>query len=364
MSRGGPTVAVLGGGQLGRMLAIAGHRLGVRVRCLDPEPDACAGRVTECLTGAFSDEAALSRLLEGADAATYEFENVPVEAAAWCAGRVPMHPTVEALSAAQDRVEEKALLGSHGLAAGPHRLIETEAALAEAVRSEAEGGLGVPAFLKTCRGGYDGKGQVRIETPDQAAGAWAALASGRARARLVLEALVPFEREVSLLAVRAGSGPDAGGVRFYEPVCNEHEGGILVRSTPAGPARDGGALDRARSAIRSLMDAMGYVGVLAVEMFELPDGRLLASEMAPRVHNSGHWTIDAAACDQFENHLRAVLGWPLGSTETLCRWEMRNCIGEIPDPADLLARPGLRLHAYGKSAKPGRKVGHVTVVGG
>ena len=351
-------VGVLGGGQLGRMLAISGHRIGARVRCLDPHADACAGQLTELVVGDYRDEAALGRLIDGCDVVTYEFENVPVEAAAWCAARVETHPATAALAAAQDRIEEKSLLRAHGLEPAPHRLVESEAQLREAVEA-----IGMPAVLKTCRGGYDGKGQAVLREAADIARAWAELgargASEGGRVRLVLEGFVAFAREISLLSVR---GKD-GEVRHYDPVCNEHSGGILVRSAPAGLASDTGAIERARAGVASLMEGLGYVGVLAAELFETAEGKLLASEMAPRVHNSGHWTIDAAACDQFENHLRAVLGWPLGSTKTICAWEMRNLIGSIPPAAELLREEGTRLHAYGKAEKPGRKVGHVTVVG-
>jgi len=349
-------VGVLGGGQLGRMLAMAGHRLGAQVRCFDPDAEACAGQVTELVTGDYADTAALGRLIDNCDVVTYEFENVPIEAAAWCAERVETHPALAALAAAQDRMEEKALLRAHGLEPVPHMLIESEPQLREAVEA-----IGLPAVLKTCRGGYDGKGQMVLRKAADIPAAWAELGGAAGEGvRLVLEGFIAFSREISLLTVR-GKG---GEVRHYDPVCNEHEGGILVRSRPAGEAANPAELDRVRAGVASLMAGLGYVGVLAVELFETPDGTLIANEMAPRVHNSGHWTIDAAACDQFENHLRAILGWPLGSTVTICNWEMRNLIGSVPTTAELLAEEGLRLHTYGKAEKAGRKVGHVTVVGG
>lgn len=345
-------VGVLGGGQLGRMLAMAGHRIGVRVRCFDPNAEACAGQVTELVVGEYDDKAALGRLIDGCDVVTYEFENVPIEAAVWCAERVETHPSITAMAAAQDRMEEKSLLRAHGLEPAPHMLVESEAQLRNAVET-----IGLPAVLKTCRGGYDGKGQRVLQEPADISKAWAELGGG---GRLVLEGFIAFSRELSLLAVR---GKD-GEVRLYDPVCNEHEGGILASSRPAGEAADPKALDRARAGVASVMEGLGYVGVLAVEMFEMADGGLIANEMAPRVHNSGHWTLDAAACDQFENHLRAVVGWPLGSTRTICNWEMRNLIGRVPGAGELLSEAGLRLHAYGKTEQAGRKVGHVTVVGG
>lgn len=350
-------VGVLGGGQLGRMLAMAGHRIGARVRCMDPSAEACAGQLTELIVGDYRDEAALGRLVDGCDVVTYEFENVPVEAAAWCAARVETHPAAAALDAAQDRIREKSLLHAHGLEPAPHRLVESEDDLREAVVE-----IGLPAVLKTCRGGYDGKGQAVLREQGDISKAWAELGAGTANGtpRLVLEGFVDFAREVSLLAVRGRDGE----VRLYDPVQNEHSGGILVRSRPAGEPTDAAAMAKAREGVASLMAGLGYVGVLAVELFETSGGQLLASEMAPRVHNSGHWTIDAAACDQFENHLRAVLGLPLGSTRTICDWEMRNLIGSIPPAEELLREEGLRLHAYGKAGKPGRKVGHGTVVQG
>lgn len=344
-------VGVLGGGQLGRMLAMAGHRIGARVRCFDPDPEACAGQVTELVVGGYDDTGALGRLIDGCDVVTYEFENVPVEAAAWCGARVETHPAGAALAAAQDRMKEKSLLRAHGLEPAPHVLVESEEGLHEAI-----GLIGLPAVLKTCRGGYDGKGQAVLREEGDAGEAWSALGGA---GPLVLEGFVPFGREVSLLAVRSRGSE----VRYYDPVRNEHSGGILVRSTPAEPVPDAAELERVQRGVASLMEGLGYVGVLALELFETSEGRLIANEMAPRVHNSGHWTIDAAACDQFENHLRAVLGWPLGSTQTICGWEMRNLLGSVPPAEELLGEEGLRLHAYGKSAKAGRKVGHVTVVG-
>ncbi|VAX39389.1 N5-carboxyaminoimidazole ribonucleotide synthase, partial [hydrothermal vent metagenome] len=269
-------VGALGGGQLGRMLALAGHRLGVQVRCFDPDAEACAGQVTELVVGDYHDTAALGRLIAGCDAVTYEFENVPIEAAAWCAERVETHPAIAALAAAQDRMEEKALLRAHGLEPVPHMLVESELQLREAVET-----IGLPAVLKTCRGGYDGKGQVVLRKAADIPTAWAELSSAAgAQVRLVLEGFIAFSREISLLTVR---GKD-GQVRHYDPVCNEHEGGILVRSRPAGEAADPASLDRARAGVASLMAGLGYVGVLAVEFFETASGgeggELVANEMA------------------------------------------------------------------------------------
>jgi len=314
------TVGVIGGGQLGRMLALAGIPLGLSFRFLDPAADAPAGEVGELLVGAYDDPELLDRLADGADVVTYEFENVPVEAAR----RVGAVPAPAALEASQDRLAEKQLFRRLGI---PSVRIDDE------VES-------YPAILKTRRLGYDGKGQRLVET-------WPGTVPGH-----VLEERVSFERELSILAVRAASGETA----FYPLVENVHEEGIL-RSSLA-PALDA-PQQQAEDYATRLLDELGYVGVLALELFEV-DGGLLANELAPRVHNSGHWTIEGAATSQFENHLRAIHGLPLGSTHsdpTL----MLNLIGTTPSPEKVLAVPGAHLHLYGKEPRPGRKLGHVTL---
>ena len=316
-------VACLGGGQLGRMLALAGLPLGIRCRFLDPAADACAGEVGELLVGPYDDAGLLGRLAQGADAVTFEFENVPVEAAA----RIGALPGARALEEGQDRLREKELFRRLGIPTARF------GSLAE---------TGLPALVKARRLGYDGKGQRLVHEPGPLAGDELA------------EELVPFARELSVLAVR---GRD-GDTRFWPVTENVHREGILrVSRAPAA----GGAQEQAERLATALLDELDYVGVLAVELFEA-DGRLLASEFAPRVHNTGHWTIDAAATSQFENHLRAILGLPLGSTAVRAPAVMVNLIGGVPPLERLLRLPGARVHLYGKEPRAGRKVGHVTFV--
>jgi 5-(carboxyamino)imidazole ribonucleotide synthase len=314
-------VAVIGGGQLGRMLALAGVPLGLSFRFLDPSADAPAGEVGELLVGEYDDPELLDRLADGAEAVTYEFENVPVGAAR----RVRAIPDARALEASQDRLAEKQLFRRLGIPTAP---IDDEVTR-------------FPALLKTRRLGYDGKGQRLVETrPGSDPGQ-------------VLEELVPFDRELSLLAVR---GLD-GDTRFWPLVENVHEGGILRRSrVPA----DGAPQARAEEYAARLLDELGYVGVLALELFDV-GGELLANELAPRVHNTGHWTIEGSQTSQFENHLRAILGLPLGLTGSRPS-TMLNLIGTTPRPGDVLGIPGAHLHLYGKEPRPGRKLGHVTIV--
>jgi 5-(carboxyamino)imidazole ribonucleotide synthase len=315
------TVGVIGGGQLGRMLALAGIPLGLSFRFLDPSPDAPAAEVGELLVGEYDDPELLDRLADGTAAVTYEFENVPVASAE----RVGAIPAAAALEASQDRLVEKQLFRRLGI---PTPRIDDEVET-------------FPAILKTRRLGYDGKGQRLVETgPGSDPGH-------------VLEERVPFDRELSLLAVRGADGD----TRFYPLVENVHEDGILRTSrAPAANAPQ----TQAEEYARNLLDELGYVGVLALELFDV-GGRLLANEFAPRVHNTGHWTIEGSATSQFENHLRAVLGLPLGATESRPS-AMFNLIGAVPSAADVLAVPGAHLHLYGKEPRPGRKLGHVTLV--
>ena len=340
-------VGVLGGGQLGWMLARAGDPLGIRCRFLDPSPEAPAGRAGELVVGAYDDPVALDRFADGLALVTYEFENVPVGSARCLAARARVFPSPQALEVSQDRLGEKRFLESAGIPVAPWRPVGS---LAELERAVAE--LGCPAVLKTRRLGYDGKGQHVIRAPADVAGAWAQLGV----APLVLEGFVRFDRELSILAVRGQDGATA----CYPLVENLHAGGILRRSlAPAG----GVAPDlqaRAEAHARRVLETLGYVGVLAIELFQVGD-RLLANEMAPRVHNSGHWTIEGAETSQFENHLRAVAGFPLGKTAARGASAMLNLIGALPDPAAVLAIPGAHLHLYGKAPRPGRKLGHVTL---
>ena len=340
-------VGILGGGQLGRMLALAGYPLALRFRVLDPAPDAPAGDVAPQLAAPYEDAEALARFSAGLDVATYEFENVPVAAVRAVAARVPVHPNPDVLEAARDRLGEKRLFEALGIPTPAFAPVDSRPDLEDALAR-----VGTPAVLKTRRGGYDGKGQAVVRGAPDVERAWHALAG----APLVLERFVTFDREVSVLAVR---GRD-GDVKVYPVVENVHRGGILRLSR--APAAGAASLEaQAGEHARRVLERFGYVGVLAIEFFD-EGGRLLANEMAPRVHNSGHWTIEGSQTSQFENHLRAVVGLPLGSTAPRGHAAVLNLIGGLPDPAALLAVPEARLHLYGKAPRPGRKVGHVTVV--
>jgi len=305
------------------MLGLAGLPLGLSFRFLDPSPNACAGEVGELVVGEYGDPEALDRLAAGADVVTYEFENVPVDAAR----RIAAVPGAAALEKGQDRLREKELFRSLGIDTARFGTLER---------------TGLPALVKTRRLGYDGKGQRRVE---------AAEPIGREE---VAEAIVPFDRELSILGVR---GQD-GETRFWPVGENVHRDGIL--QVTRAPAENAPQAD-AETICRALLDELDYVGVLAVELFDV-GGSLLANEFAPRVHNTAHWTIDGAATSQFENHLRAILGLPLGSTEAGARCVMVNLIGSVPSVEELLAMPGARVHLYGKAPRPGRKVGHVTLL--
>lgn len=336
-------VGIVGGGQLGRMLALAGIPLGLRFRVLDPAPEAASDPVADRVVGEYDDFAALAEFVRGLDVVTYEFENVPIRTVRWLAERLPVHPPPAALEAAQDRLHEKQFFTRVAIPVPEFRAVEGRGDLDVGLKE-----LGLPAVLKTRRFGYDGKGQRVMRTTADADMAWQVL-GGRP---LILEQLVPFDRELSIIAVRGRDGRTA----CYPLVENEHRDGILYCSR--APAEVGADLQsQAEMYVSAALDALDYVGVLAIEFFAI-SGRLLANEMAPRVHNSGHWTIEGAQTSQFENHLRAVLGWPLGSTAAVGHSWMVNLIGTAPDPA---AVDGAHLHLYGKAARPGRKLGHLTV---
>ncbi|MDW8357928.1 5-(carboxyamino)imidazole ribonucleotide synthase [Thermus sp.] len=340
-------VGILGGGQLGRMLALAGYPLGLTFRFLDPSPEACAGQVGELRVGAYGDEEALKGFAEGLDLVTYEFENVPVGAARFLAQNLPVFPPPEALEVAQDRLREKAFMRGLGVPTPAFREVDTPSGLEEALAQ-----VGLPALLKTRRGGYDGKGQALVRTQEEAEAAfWALGGEG-----LILEAFVPFTREVSLLAVRGRTGE----VAFYPLVENHHREGILRLSLAPAPGLTPTLQARAEAYARKALEALGYVGVLALEFFQVGE-ELLFNEMAPRVHNSGHWTLEGAETSQFANHLRAILGLPLGSTAPRGYSAMVNLIGLKPSFAKVLAVEGAHLHWYGKAVRPGRKVGHITL---
>jgi 5-(carboxyamino)imidazole ribonucleotide synthase len=341
------TIGILGGGQLGYMLALAGYPLGLRFRFLDPSPEAPVGRIANRVTAEFTDEQALEKFANGLEVATYEFENVPVRTAEFLAARVPVYPPVEALREAQDRIREKALFQRLGIATTVYAEIGKREDLEPAVRT-----TGLPAILKTCRMGYDGKGQWLLRTREDVQKARTEMPD----TGLVLEKFVPFSREVSIVGVRGRTGEMA----FYPAIENHHKDGILRLSLAPAPHLAASLQHAAEAAVQKVLEALNYVGVLCIEFFEW-EGRLLANEMSPRVHNSGHWTIEGAVTSQFENHLRAVLGMPLGSTATVGHSAMVNLIGELPDVAEVLAVANAHLHLYGKEPRPGRKLGHVTV---
>lgn len=341
-------LGVLGGGQLGRMLALAGYPLDLSFLFLEKTEGSPAGALAPTLVAAYDDPEALDRLAAAVDVATYEFENVPVGSVRRVGERIPVFPPPNALECAQDRLREKEACRALGIPTAPFAVVDGRGDLEAALAS-----IGVPSILKTRREGYDGKGQAPIRSAAEAGVALDSL-GGRP---LILEGFVPFERELSILAVR---GRD-GAVAFWPLVENRHREGILRLSlAPAEGVADG--LQRlAEDHARKLLEALEYVGVLAIEFFHRR-GELLVNEMAPRVHNSGHWTIEGATTSQFENHLRAVVGLPLGATEAVGASAMVNLIGEVPDVAAMAAIPGAHLHLYGKSARPGRKLGHVTIV--
>lgn len=343
----GRTIGILGGGQLGRMLALAGYPLGLRFRFFDPSEEAAAGHLAPLVSAPLDDTEALARYADGLSCVTYEWESVPVEAPRFLSGLLPVHPSPDALATAQDRLVEKRFFEGQGVPVPPFAPVDTREELEAALAT-----VGYPAVLKTRRLGYDGKGQAVLRSPADTDAAWAALGG----VPLILEGFVAFEREVSLIAVRSVAGETA----FYPVVENHHRGGILRLSLAPAPALTADLQAQAEEYGLSLLDALGYVGVLAVEFFQC-GGRLLANEMAPRVHNSGHWTIEGAETSQFENHLRAILGLPLGPTAPVGASAMVNLIGEAPDVEAVLRIPGAHLHLYGKSPAPGRKIGHVTL---
>jgi len=344
------SVGILGGGQLARMLALSGAPLGLRFLVMDTAADACAGQFAPLLVGDYRDEAALSEFAAQVDVATFDFENVPAESAEWLATRVPVFPSPRALAVAQDRLAEKTLFRELDIPVPAFAAVSTRAELDAALAT-----VGVPCILKTRRLGYDGKGQFRIRTLADADAAWDALGAQATTVGLIVEAFVPFERELSVVAVRGRDGE----FRTWPPTENWHVDGVL--SASLAPAQVDAALaDMAIAYARRLAERLDYVGVFALELF-CRGGQLLANELAPRVHNSGHWTIEGAETSQFQNHLRAVLGLPLGSTAMLGHACMLNWIGAMPDAGAVLAEPCGHWHDYGKESREGRKVGHATL---
>ena len=344
-----PVLGVLGGGQLARMLALAAAPLGVNTLVVDSSADACAGQVAPLVVADWVDYAALENFAAQVDVVTFDFENVPAETAHWLAERVSVFPSPQALAVAQDRLAEKTLFRECGLLTPDFMTVDTREQLDLALAT-----VGAPAILKTRRLGYDGKGQFRLRELADADAAWAALGAQASKHGLILEAFVPFERELSVLAVRGRNGE----FRTWPLTRNWHVDGVLSMSL--APAPDIELLQqRATDLARTLAERLDYVGVFALELF-VRDGDLLGNEMAPRVHNSGHWTIEGAHTSQFENHVRAVLGLPLGDTGARGLSAMFNWIGDLPDASPVLQATDAHWHDYGKQARAGRKVGHAT----
>jgi len=348
------TIGILGGGQLGRMLALAAARLGFRCHAYSPEADSCAFDVMQHSTCApYDDHAALARFADAVDVITYEFENIPAETAAFLAARKPVVPDPSVLAMTQDRFVEKKFVEDLGIATAPFASIESAADLAAAASA-----IGLPAVLKTRRLGYDGKGQKMIGPKDDPAAAWSALHN----VSCILEGFVAFEREISVVAARSRDGQ----VECFDVAENEHRNHILKVSRVPAPISGDLAVE-ARRITERIATAFDYVGVLAVEMFVVGQGSgpaVLVNEIAPRVHNSGHWSIDGCSVSQFEQHIRAVAGWALGKPVRHGNAEMTNLIGpEVNGYADWLGQPGVSVHLYGKTdPRPGRKMGHVTRV--
>ena len=337
-------LGILGGGQLARMIALAAYPLNVRCVFLDPAADACAASLGHLIRAGYDDPKGWEKLAAEADCVTFEFENVPAAALESLSHLIDVFPPVKALLTSQDRLIEKNTFRELGIETAPFAAVDSLQDLDQAVLS-----IGMPGILKTRRLGYDGKGQAVIREPKDLASAWQAI--GKVPA--TYEGFVPFEREVSVIAVRSRSGD----TRLYPIVENVHRGGILHLSTVQlnDPVQK-----QAEQMVRKLIEELDYVGVLVLELFQVGE-RLLANEFAPRVHNSGHWTIEGAYTSQFENHLRAVAGMPLGDTGAVCPSAMINLVGTLPDTNELLNVPGAHLHLYDKAPRAGRKIGHVTV---
>jgi len=346
----GSTIGIIGGGQLGRMLSMAAAQLGYHCHIYAPEETPCAANVTtRHIKGAYEDEAALLRFAEAVDVVTYEFENIPAAPLRALAAHVPLHPNVDALELAQDRLSEKDYVVSHGGTPAGYRSVSSLNTL-QAALSE----LGAPAILKTRRFGYDGKGQIRIKPDSDLSSVWTDIGEQPS----VLESFVEFEKEFSILLVRAQDG----AIRIWDAPDNRHVDGILAQSIAPGMGIIAEQKAQAGDLARTIAEALGYVGVLTFEFFASAEGPIF-NEMAPRVHNSGHWTIEGSTTSQFENHIRAICGLPLGDTGRIAeRVEMQNLIGtDANDWPAWLKKDRAHLHLYGKGeARPGRKMGHVT----
>ncbi|MCC6483629.1 MAG: 5-(carboxyamino)imidazole ribonucleotide synthase [Armatimonadetes bacterium] len=341
-------VGVLGGGQLGRMLALGGIPLGMEFRFLDPNAGAGAGQTGNLVVGAYDGTGALERFAEGLDVATFEFENVPDSSAAFLQERLPVFPSPEALRVSQDRLREKTFFRSLGADVPLFAGVTSAEELVEAEKD-----LGLPFVLKTRRFGYDGKGQSVLRSSEDVKRACSRPLEGP----MIAEAHVRFDRELSVVAVRSRSGETA----VYPLIENHHRAGILRLSIAPAPDISQALQRQAEKLALMTLEALDYVGVLAIELFQQGNRRLV-NEMAPRVHNSGHWTIEGAVCSQFENHVRAICGLALGSTHAHMSSAMVNIVGHLPDVEALLRLPGAHVHLYGKAPRPGRKIGHITVL--
>lgn len=338
-------IGIIGAGQLGRMLALAGYPLGLRFVFLDQSSDAPGGQVGQIIPGAFDDAAKLAELAKQVDVVTFDVENVPVEAVEPIAARKPFLPPVAALGASQDRLDEKTLFRQLKIPTPPFAAVDSLADLHAAVEK-----IGLPGVLKTRRLGYDGRGQFYLRKAADIEAAWQTLGS----VPLIYEGFVNFSREVSIIGVRSTRGETL----FYPLSANTHSQGILRYSI--APYRNASLQKQAETYMRRLLKHLDYAGVLTIEFF-VRGGKLIANEMAPRVHNSGHWTIEGAQTSQFENHVRAILGLPLGSTRAKGHSAMLNFIGSIPELGNILRVSGVHFHSYGKEPRPNRKLGHCTI---
>lgn len=337
-------IGILGGGQLARMIALAGYPLGLKFIVLDPDANAGAAGLSEHLHGAYDDPQLLAELADKADVVTYEFENVPADVAEFLSSHTTVYPPANALAVAQDRLLEKNFFKELGIGTAPYAAVDNLQDLQQAMPL-----IGYPAILKSRRMGYDGKGQIVLRSENELADAWQAMQD----APSIVEGFVPFQREVSIIAARRPSRD----IVFYPLSENQHKGGILrVATACSNDAEQAMAEDF----VRRVMEKLNYVGVIALELFDL-NGQLLANEFAPRVHNSGHWSIEGSETSQFENHLRAILDLPLGSTQTRGHAAMVNFIGGVAESQELLALDHTHLHLYDKSPRKGRKVAHATV---
>ena len=338
-------VGILGGGQLARMLALAGHPLGLKFVTLEPAEDACSAAVSEKIQGAYDDETQLLALAKRADVVTFEFENIPARSVALLSNKVPCYPPAEALAVAQDRLNEKQMFNRLNIATAPYQAVNSLSELKQAINP-----LGYPAILKTRRDGYDGKGQAVLRSEADLEKGWQAVVERPS----IVEGVIPFDRELSIIAARSRSGE----IACYPLTENRHREGVLRTSIvrPDDPLQN-----LAERYINKLLNEMNYVGVLVLELFQVGD-QLLVNECAPRVHNSGHWTQNGAVCCQFENHLRAICDLPLGSTRpTTGHVAMLNLIGKLPTSKAVLAQPDAHLHLYDKAPRSGRKLGHINL---